>query len=114
MCSRLCAASSMQHKKKIADCSRFFLLSIILEQSPLTEHGLFIIPGRASAGESIEAYVAGVNDSNKIQYSFAPTTSGFSMPHIIRAHNDRVFIGEIASGQGVLWQLEIQVSSVDF
>lgn len=46
-------------------------------------------------GERIEAYMAGLNGSTKLQYSFAPKSEDFTRPHIIRMRGHTVWIGEL-------------------
>ncbi|KAI6178356.1 putative peptidyl-glycine alpha-amidating monooxygenase T19B4.1 [Aphelenchoides besseyi] len=76
------------------------------------DHGLYFIPGRASPGQKIEAFVSGLrNGTNLLEYSFTPKTELFNMPHIIRGRKNAVWVGEIDSNGGVLWEFEVKQGS---
>ncbi|KAI6203041.1 putative peptidyl-glycine alpha-amidating monooxygenase T19B4.1 [Aphelenchoides besseyi] len=76
------------------------------------DHGLYFIPGRASPGQKIEAFVSGLrNGTNLLEYSFTPKTELFNLPHIIRGRKNAVWVGEIDSNGGVLWEFEVKQGS---
>lgn len=56
----------------------------------------------------LNAYVVPPN-ATQIEYAFRPTTvPGFQRPHILRMHDDAVWVGEIDEVGGVLWRLDIR------
>lgn len=73
------------------------------------ERGLFFIPGMSFDPQRhpILAYAVPLN-STEIQYSFQPKSEDFQRPHILRARDNDIWVGEIAESGGVLWRLEIQ------
>ncbi|KAH7728406.1 Protein PAMN-1 [Aphelenchoides avenae] len=73
------------------------------------QRGLFFIPGMSFdlQRHPILAYAVPLN-STEIQYSFAPKSASFQRPHILRARDNNIWVGEISETGGVLWRLEIQ------
>lgn len=56
----------------------------------------------------IEVFVADLDGTAKLQYSFWPKSQEFTRPHIVRIHNNTVWVGEIAGNEGVLWGFDIK------
>ena len=45
--------------------------------------------------------------SSTFQFSFRPKSSEFTRPHIVRARNNSVYVGEIDDSGGVLWKFDM-------
>ncbi|KAF7640047.1 hypothetical protein Mgra_00000490 [Meloidogyne graminicola] len=78
--------------------------------------GLLFVPGFSRPtqdGQIRQLYVYVVQpNSTHIQYAFRPQSGDFQLPHVLRAKDHHVWVGEIAGGRGVLWHFEIHSSEI--
>uniref|UniRef100_A0A7E4W9E0 Peptidylglycine monooxygenase n=1 Tax=Panagrellus redivivus TaxID=6233 RepID=A0A7E4W9E0_PANRE len=85
--------------------SRFFGNVYSVDYCP--GHGLFFVPGLPTSEETeLNVYTVPLGSSN-FQYAFRPTQAEFKRPHIVRARNQSIFVGEISDGGGLLWQFDM-------
>jgi hypothetical protein len=74
-------------------------------------HGLFFIPGLATEEvKEINVFVVPPH-ATTFQYSFRPKSGEFHRPHIVRAKDNAVYVGEIDDSGGVLWKFDISEES---
>ncbi|KAE9546678.1 hypothetical protein FO519_010110, partial [Halicephalobus sp. NKZ332] len=70
-------------------------------------HGLFFIPGLPTQlADEINVFGAPLGASI-FEYSFRGRAKEFSRPHILRARDNSVYVGEIDDSGGILWRFDI-------